>query len=140
MKIGELAERSGQTASRIRFYEKQGLLKLVDRRPNGYRTYPREALVVLNLIDTAQNAGFSLDEIRKMVPSNLDDWQHDGLLDALRAKIAEIETLQKRLARSKKRIERLITEIEAKPDDMDCKDNARRVMANMLVDLPAKSR
>lgn len=140
MKIGELAERSGQTASRIRFYEKEGLLKLVDRRPNGYRTYPREALVVLNLIDTAQNAGFSLDEIRKMVPSDLDDWQHDGLLDALRAKIAEIETLQKRLARSKKQIERLITEIEAKPDDMDCKDNARRVMANMLVDLPAKSR
>ncbi|AJE47076.1 MerR family transcriptional regulator [Celeribacter indicus] len=133
MKIGELAKRSGQTPSRIRFYERIGLLKLVDRRPNGYRSYPPEALVVLNLIDTAQNAGFSLDEIRRMVPSDLDEWTHDGLLDALRAKVAEITALEARLKQSKVQIRRLIDEIEAKPDDMDCKDNARRIMANMLI-------
>ncbi len=135
MKIGELAERSGQTASRIRFYEREGLLKLVDRRANGYRHYPPEALVVLNLIDTAQHAGFTLDEIRRMVPSNLDEWKHDGLLDALRAKVTEIDALEARLAKSKAQITRLIAEIEAKPDDIDCKDNARRVMAQMLVEV-----
>lgn len=132
MKIGELAKRSGQTQSRIRFYERVGLLKLVDRHSNGYRTYPPEALVVLNLIDTAQSAGFTLDEIRRMVPSDLDEWEHDGLLDALRAKVAEITALEAKLKNSKSQIKRLIAEIEAKPDDMDCKDNARRVMANML--------
>ncbi|GGO58448.1 transcriptional regulator, MerR family [Roseovarius pacificus] len=134
MKIGELAKRSGQTQSRIRFYERIGLLKLVDRRSNGYRTYPPEALVVLNLIDTAQSAGFTLDEIRQMVPSDLDEWKHDGLLDALRAKVAEIAALEAKLKNSKAQIKRLIAEIEAKPDDMDCKDNARRIMANMLVE------
>lgn len=134
MKIGELAKRSGQSQSRIRFYERVGLLKLVDRRANGYRTYPPEALVVLNLIDTAQSAGFSLDEIRRMVPSDLDEWKHDGLLDALRAKVAEITALEAKLKRSKAQIVRLITEIEAKPEELDCKDNARRVMANMLVE------
>lgn len=134
MKIGELAKRSGQTQSRIRFYERIGLLKLVDRRSNGYRTYPPEALVVLNLIDTAQSAGFTLDEIRQMVPSDLDEWKHDGLLDALRAKVAEITALEAKLKNSKAQIKRLIAEIEAKPDDMDCKDNARRIMANMLVE------
>ena len=135
MKIGELAERSGHTASRIRFYEREGLLKLVDRRANGYRHYPPEALVVLNLIDTAQHAGFTLDEIRRMVPSNLDEWKHDGLLDALRAKVKEIDALEARLAKSKAQIARLIADIEAKPDDIDCKDNARRVMARMLVEV-----
>ena len=50
----------------IRFYEKIGLLKLVDRRPNGYRTYPQEAVVMLELINSAQQAGFSLDEIRAL--------------------------------------------------------------------------
>ncbi len=37
--IGELARRTGMSASTIRFYEKQGLLKAVERRPNGYRVY-----------------------------------------------------------------------------------------------------
>lgn len=134
MKIGELAKRSGQTQSRIRFYEKIGLLRLVDRRSNGYRTYPPEAVVVLNLIDTAQNAGFSLDEIRRMVPSDLDNWTHDGLLDALRAKVAEITALEAKLRKSKAEIVRLIAEIEAKPDDITCRDNARRVMGRMLIE------
>ena len=54
MKIGELASRSGLTQSRIRFYEKIGLLKTVDRRANGYRVYPPTALTVLELIATAR--------------------------------------------------------------------------------------
>lgn len=44
MKIGELAKRSGLAASRIRFYEKIGLLKTVKRSANGYRSYPPETL------------------------------------------------------------------------------------------------
>lgn len=133
MKIGELARQSGQTPSRIRFYERIGLLRLVDRRANGYRTYPPEALVVLNMIATAQKAGFTLDEIRQMVPADLQNWQHDGLLDALRAKVAEIELLEDQLGQNKRQIAALIAEIEARPDDMDCKANAQRVMARMLV-------
>ena len=43
MKIGELARRTGLTASRIRFYESLGLLPMVDRMPNGYRHYPKGA-------------------------------------------------------------------------------------------------
>ena len=48
MKIGELARRSGLTPSRIRFYERIGLLKTVDRQSNGYRTYPQQAVMILN--------------------------------------------------------------------------------------------
>jgi DNA-binding transcriptional MerR regulator len=44
MRIGELAKRSGLTASRIRFYEAKGLVS-VTRRTNGYRAYSAEALV-----------------------------------------------------------------------------------------------
>ena len=47
MKIGELAKRSGLSPSRIRFYESVGLLKAVQRQPNGYRTYPDQAVLVL---------------------------------------------------------------------------------------------
>lgn len=132
MKIGELAKRSGLSQSRIRFYESIGLLKMVDRRPNGYRTYPPEALVALELIATAQKAGFSLDEIRTLVPGDLDRWDHGALIPALRRKVTEIEELEIRLAGSKKQLVALIADIEAKPDDINCADNARRVLSRML--------
>ncbi|WP_242402411.1 MerR family transcriptional regulator [Komagataeibacter kakiaceti] len=74
MKIGELAHLSGLTPSRIRFYERIGLLKTVDRRPNGYRTYPQQAVMILGLITTAQRAGFTLDEIRTLLPPDLEHW------------------------------------------------------------------
>lgn len=132
MKIGELAKRSGLTQSRIRFYESIGLLKMVDRRPNGYRTYPPDALVVLELIDTAQKAGFSLDEIRALVPNDLEQWDHGSLIPILRRKVEEIEALEARLTQSKTGLLALIADIEAKPDDLDCAANARRVLSRML--------
>lgn len=134
MKIGELAKRSGLTQSRIRFYESIGLLKTVERRPNGYRTYPPEATVVLDLIATAQKAGFSLDEIRTLMPSDLEQWQHGALIEALERKVADIEALEARLSQSKAQLVALIGEIEARPDDIDCAANARRVLTRVLGD------
>jgi DNA-binding transcriptional MerR regulator len=134
MTIGELAKRTGLTNSRIRFYESAGLLQTVDRRPNGYRTYPPEAVLVLELITTAQKAGFSLDEIRKLLPPGLHHWDHAGLIAALRRKVADIEMLETRLKESKAQLIALIADIEAKPDDMDCAANARRVLSRVLGD------
>lgn len=132
MNIGELAKRTGLTNSRIRFYESAGLLKTVDRRPNGYRTYLPEAVLVLELIATAQKAGFSLDEIRTLLPPDLGQWDHGVLIETLRRKVADIEALQIRLKQSKTQLVALIKEIEAKPDDIDCATNARRVLSHIL--------
>lgn len=133
MKIGELARRTGLTASRIRFYESLGLLPMVDRMPNGYRRYPKDAQLVLELIDTAQQAGFSLDEIRTLLPANLEKWDHAALVATLRRKLADIAALQARLAESKAQLQALLSDIESKPDDMTCADNARRVLSRMLL-------
>lgn len=132
MKIGELAKRSHLTHSRIRFYESAGLLKTVERLPNSYRTYPPEAVLVLDLIATAQKAGFSLDEIRALLPPDLTQWEHDALIKALRRKVEDIEALEARLAQSKAQLVALIAEIEAKPEGIDCAANARRVLSRML--------
>lgn len=131
MKIGELAQRTGLAASRIRFYESIGLLKQVDRQANGYRSYPEEAVLVLNLITTAQQAGFSLDELRTLLPQDLSQWEHGKLLDILHNKVQDIETLLQRLAQSKTRLLTLIDEIASKPGDLDCAANAKRVLAKM---------
>jgi len=140
MNIGELAKRTGLTTSRIRFYESAGLLKVVERRPNGYRSYPAEAALMLELITTAQKAGFSLDEIRMLLPPNLKQWNHEALLEALQRKVTDIEALEVRLAQTKAQLAALIGDIKAKPGDIDCVANAQRVLSGVLgreVEVPA---
>lgn len=125
MRIGELAERSGLTASRIRFYEASGLINAVERNANGYREYTAEAVVTLDIITGAQKAGFSLQEIRSLLPTKLGTWQEDKLLDVLRKKVADIESLRERLAQSRAQ---LLGIIETSPEGLSCDDNKKRVL------------
>src|SRR6266404_1215515 len=94
MRIGELARRSGLSTSRIRFYEAKGLLTAVSRRSNGYREYPSDALLILGIIVGAQRTGFSLDEIRQILPADLSNWRRGELMGELRRKIADIEQME----------------------------------------------
>lgn len=138
MKIGELAKRSGLAASTIRFYESKGLLKPVPRQINGYREYAPDALMLLSIITGAQQAGFALDEIRQVLPPDLTSWQHDELLDTLQKKIADIEAMEQKLKASKRQLRALVQRIQNKPEGMDCADNARRVLDEMLDEVPRK--
>lgn len=131
MKIGELAERSGLTAATIRFYESKGLITAVSRKSNGYREYPLEAVAILAIISNAQQTGFTLDEIKQVLPGDLSHWKHDELLNMLQKKIADIEAMEVKLAQGKSQLLTMIQLINAKPDDMDCDDNAVRIMKSM---------
>ncbi len=131
MKIGELAKRSGLAPSTIRFYETKGLLNAVSRQSNGYREYPLGAVALLSIIANAQQTGFTLDEIRQILPEDIARWQHDELLAALRKKIRDIESMEVRLAQNKAHLQNLIQLIDTRPADMDCSDNAARVLDSM---------
>src|SRR5438067_11013276 len=70
--IGEVARLSGKAPSAIRYYEEVGLLEAPERI-SGRRRYPHTVVRRLAVIETAQRAGLSLDEIRlllKATPSN----------------------------------------------------------------------
>jgi MerR family redox-sensitive transcriptional activator SoxR len=64
--IGELARRTARRPSAIRYYEQIGLLPR-SRRVNGRRRYPEETVRTLSVVDTAQRAGLTLDEIRALL-------------------------------------------------------------------------
>jgi MerR family transcriptional regulator, redox-sensitive transcriptional activator SoxR len=64
--IGDVAQASGKAASAIRYYERIGLIP-APGRVSGRRRYPRSALRALAIIDTAQRAGLTLDEIRPLL-------------------------------------------------------------------------
>lgn len=128
MKIGELAKRTGLATSAIRFYESKGLLNAVGRQTNGYREYTPEAVAILSIVVSAQQTGFSLDEIKQVLPDDFSHWQHDKLLLALKAKVRDIETMAARLAKNKAQLASLIELMETKPEEMACQDNASRIM------------
>lgn len=91
MKIGELARRSGVSASRIRFYEEQGLLPPADRALNGYRDYGEETAARLETISLAQRLGFSLAEIKRITPGTDGPSSTGSVLSHLKDKLASVE-------------------------------------------------
>ncbi len=85
MLIGELSKRTGLTRDAIRFYEKQGLIKLKrsDRRVNNYKEYSEDTLRRLLLVKKIKSYGFTLSESGEII--NLIDARLDSC-----ATIAEI--------------------------------------------------
>lgn len=132
MTIGELSRRSGLASSKIRFYERIGLLKMVSRQANGYRTYPPEAVTALTLITTAQKAGFSLEELKGLMPADLDHWDHQALVTSLESKLKEVETLIASLEISRAELKKVLGQLNARPDDMSCTDTARRIIGEHM--------
>jgi DNA-binding transcriptional MerR regulator len=66
LSIGEVARRSGVTASALRYYERTGLIP-AGERSGGKRVYGDELLDRLALIRVAKTAGFRLTEIRTLL-------------------------------------------------------------------------
>lgn len=93
MRIGEFARRAGVTASKVRFYERRGLIPDADRAPNGYRSYSADDLRVIAFVDRARALGFSLADIARFMKRPAAERRAKiGLADALRAKLREIDT------------------------------------------------
>jgi MerR family copper efflux transcriptional regulator len=105
--IGQVAERSGFTASALRYYEGIGLVEPSTRTGAGYRVYDDGSLARLAFIARAKQLGCSLEEITDLV----DIWDgercgpvqrrfHDLVTDKLadtERQIAELTVLRNEL-------------------------------------------
>ncbi|UQS16088.1 MerR family transcriptional regulator [Pseudomonas sp. HS6] len=132
MKIGELAQQSGLSASSIRFYEAQGLIPKVERLGNGYRRYPPQVLQTLNIIRCAQQAGFSLEELKKLLPdAATGEFNQEELVAGLTRKVEQIEAMQQHLAQSKAHLLEVIDGIHSRPEGISCMANAERVLSSL---------
>jgi DNA-binding transcriptional MerR regulator len=106
MKIGELARRGDTTTKTIRFYEQAGLLPAPTRTPAGYRDYRPEVVDRLFFVHRAQAAGLSLREVRQVLaiadrgeaPCEHVRELLGARLEQVRAKIAELQTLETNLS------------------------------------------
>lgn len=69
MLIGQLVKQTGLSKDTIRFYEKQGLIKVSykERRSNNYKEYSDEILSRLLTIKRLKNFGFTLNEVSDLL-------------------------------------------------------------------------
>ena len=65
--IGEVADRSGFSASALRYYEEIGLVRAGAPHRAGYRLYDDHTLARLAFIARAKQLGCSLEEITDLV-------------------------------------------------------------------------
>lgn len=72
MTISELAKAAGVHIETVRYYERRGLLPEPARRPSGYRAYAATMVARLRFIKNAQELGFSLAEIEKLLALRVD--------------------------------------------------------------------
>src|SRR5215210_4487337 len=97
MRIGEVARRAGVRVSLIRYYEDIGLLP-EPARVSGQRRYEATVLRRLKVIDVAQRAGLSLDEIRDLVHHGNDPLS-GRLRELAERRLPEIDALIDRAQR-----------------------------------------
>jgi MerR family redox-sensitive transcriptional activator SoxR len=70
--IGEVSRLAAKASSSIRYYEHIGLIPAPDRI-SGRRRYSPAVLRTLAVIDTAQRAGLTLEEIRSLLSASPGD-------------------------------------------------------------------
>jgi DNA-binding transcriptional MerR regulator len=105
MNISQLAKAVGVSTDTVRYYEKQGLIKSPERQANGYRSYTEADAGLLRFVRGAQALGFSLAEIRAILPQVAQgNFGRTEIEQQLKAKIEQINTHMAQLKTLKKEL------------------------------------
>jgi len=106
--IGEVAQRAGIRASAIRYYESVEILP-APRRINGHRRYDSRVFDRLALIQMAQQAGFTVSEIRTLFNGFTSETPASTRWQVLaRQKLVEVDALIRRVQAMKQLLEEVL--------------------------------
>lgn len=102
MNIGEAAVQSGVAAKTIRYYESIGLIAPAERTEAGYRVYSTNDIQTLRFIARARGLGFSVADCASLLALWRDKSRASAdvkalarhQVEAIEAKIAELETMR----------------------------------------------
>ncbi len=105
LSIGEVARRTGVKPSALRYYEQEGLLPRASRT-GGRRRYGERDVQMVEVLRFAQQAGFTLDEIKQLF-HRFDAKAPLGARWRLLAqsKLRELDELQARIVQMRRAIE-----------------------------------
>lgn len=118
LRIGEMAERSGLTASAIRFYEAEGVLPNPWRTDSGYRGYGEEDVELFRFVSRLRALEFPLPEMREIIAL-----RREGTAPCVRVRsaistnLADIESRIRDLKRLQVELQTLDERAKNVPDD-----------------------
>lgn len=105
--ISEIAQKLNLSTSRLRYYEKIGLINPVRRR-GAQRYYAHDVFHRLSIIMLAQKAGFSLAEIQTWIEDFIANQPTPEFLAFLREKVAQFDAEIARINSQKQLIEQAL--------------------------------
>lgn len=100
VQIGELSERSGASVRSLRYYEQQGLLTS-QRRANGYRDYPADAVATVQTIRALLEIGLPTALVKDVLPCTVGERSETAcpqLLERIAALRDDVQSRADRLA------------------------------------------
>jgi MerR family transcriptional regulator, copper efflux regulator len=116
MNIGKVAEITLVSTDTLRYYEREGLLDAAVRAPNGYRSYNDADVSRIKFIRSAQSLGFTLAEIRAMIPCLAKGKMDRSAIEGrLREKMGEIDAHMRRLRALKRELQTTIDSLQCSP-------------------------
>jgi Hg(II)-responsive transcriptional regulator len=121
MRSSQLAAEAGVNVQTLRYYERRGLLAEPQRSESGYRSYGTDAVRTVRFVKSAQQLGFSLEEIDSLLdlaaggPGNCDTAKHLAT-----EKIAQLEQKIARLTVMRDSLCRLISTCERSRSQREC--------------------
>lgn len=100
--IGEVAQKTGLSISKLRYYDEHGLIPNIKRTSSGLRKFSNENLEALSLIECLKSSGMQLKEIKEFMKwCAQGEKTIDKRLDMFNTQekniLKQIETLQKSL-------------------------------------------
>jgi MerR family transcriptional regulator, redox-sensitive transcriptional activator SoxR len=105
LSIGEVARRTGVRTSALRYYEEAGVLP-APARVSGRRLYDATAIRRIDVLRFAQQAGFTLQEIKTLFHGFGTETPLSARWHALaRAKLTELDLLARRIRRMRRAVE-----------------------------------
>jgi MerR family redox-sensitive transcriptional activator SoxR len=105
LSIGEVAKRTGVRASALRYYEEAGILP-IPVRVGGQRRYDPDVVRLVHVLRFAQQAGFTLEEIKTLFHGFGVETPLSARWQALvRAKLEQLEAQAARIKRMRRALE-----------------------------------
>jgi MerR family mercuric resistance operon transcriptional regulator len=121
LKTGEVAKCASVGIETVRFYERQGLIEAPVRTAAGYRQYPPATVLRIRFIKGAQQAGFSLPEIKELLLLRVDSTTRcEDIRVRAEAKIQVIEEKIAALENVKGALVELTAACRGKSDISEC--------------------
>ena len=108
--ISQVAEAANVNLETVKYYEKRELLPKPARSESGYRLYSKSAVEDIRLIKRAQDIGFTLNEIKQLLPLVKQEsyFPAEEMQAYAVAKIAEINEKITRLVSFKSLLEQAV--------------------------------